>query len=213
MPLLMTLYRQYLADRDEGEMVKRLARHYTPATLERLTQHTNRHIRRAAVFTLGLVGGYDSNAALGRTLNDLDRGVRVLAETAIRAIWCRAGSELQRIRLMQVIELNEANRFHEAQAQATALIEQAPWFAEAWNQRAIAFYGGGRFLESIRDCQQALEINPYHFAAAAGMGHCYMQLGNHREALLCFRRTLRLNPNLEGVRSNVVALQRLLKEK
>ena len=213
MPRLMTLYREYIAGREEGVFVRKLAEAYTPATLERLSQHGNRHTCRAAVFALGLVGGYESNGALGRAMNDLDRGVRVLAETAIRAVWCRAGSELQRIRLMQIVELNEASRFHESQAQATALIEQAPWFAEAWNQRAVAFYGGGRFVESIRDCQQTLEINPYHFGAAAGMGHCYMQLGNHAEALVCFRRALRLNPNLEGVRGNVVALQRLLKEK
>jgi tetratricopeptide (TPR) repeat protein len=213
MPRLMTLYREYVADREEPVFVRKLAEAYTPATLERLSQHANRHTRRAAVFALGLVGGYEANGALGRAMNDLDRGVRILAETAIRAVWCRAGSELQRVRLMQIIELNDGNRFHEAQAQATALIEQAPWFAEAWNQRAVSFYGGGRFVESIRDCQQTLEINPYHFGAAAGMGHCYMQLGNHTEALVCFRRALRLNPNLEGVRGNIVALQRLLKEK
>ena len=209
----MKLYREYIAVRDEAVFVRQLADAYTPATLERLSQNGNRHTRRAAVFALGQVGGYESNGALGKAMNDLDRGVRILAETAIRAVWCRAGSELQRIRLMQIVELNEAGRFHESQAQATALIEQAPWFGEAWNQRAVAYYGGGRFVESIRDCQQTLEINPYHFGAAAGMGHCYMQLGNHPEALVCFRRALRLNPNLEGVRGNVVALQRLLKEK
>ncbi len=212
-PVLMSLYRDYIADRDDGAFVRKLAESYTPATLERLVQHDNRHTRRAAAFALGLVGGYEVNAALGRALNDLDRGVRILAETAIRAVWCRAGSELQRIRMMQIIELNEASRFQESLAQATALIEQAPWFGEAWNQRAVAYYGAGRFLESIRDCQQTLEINPYHFGAAGGMGHCYMQLGNHNEALVCFRRALRLNPSLEGIRANVITLQRLLKEK
>ena len=40
-----------------------------------------------------------------------------------------------------------------------------------------------------------------------------MQLGNHKEALVCFRRALRLNPSLEGIRANVITLQRLLKEK
>ena len=64
---------------------------------------------------------------------------------------------------------------------------------------------------SIRDCRQSLEINPYHFPAATGMGKCYLQLGDRVAALEAFRRALRLNPGLEDVRAHVVYLQRALK--
>ena len=70
----------------------------------------------------------------------------------------------------------------------------------------------GRFRESIHDCQQALEINPYHFGAAAGMGQCYVQLGEYQTALECFRRALRLNPSLEGVRANIAHLERAVEK-
>ena len=65
---------------------------------------------------------------------------------------------------------------------------------------------------AIRDCHQALEINPYHFTAAAGMGQCYMLQDNPVAALEAFRRALRLNPGLEEVRAQVVRLQRSLKK-
>ena len=68
---------------------------------------------------------------------------------------------------------------------AEQLVDMAPWFAEAWNQRAIALYGLGRYLQSIDDCRQALEINPYHFGAAAGMGQCHLHRGDMDQALSC----------------------------
>ena len=95
---------------------------------------------------------------------------------------------------------------------ATELIEHAPWFAEAWNQRALARFHRREYNDSIRDCRQALEINPYHFGAASGMGQCYLKLGDRLSALESFRRALRLNPNLERVRAQVIHLQKLLQD-
>ena len=92
-----------------------------------------------------------------------------------------------------------------------AQLPDAPTFAEAWNQRAIGHYSLGQFVDSIRDCRQAVEINPYHFGAVAGMGQCYLRLGNQLWALESFRRALALNPNLEGIRGNVTSLERKLK--
>ncbi|HEV3024188.1 MAG TPA: tetratricopeptide repeat protein, partial [Pirellulales bacterium] len=159
---------------------------------------------------LGSLADYESNAVLGRALNDDDRGVRMLAESGLRSLWCRWGDEGQRQRLGLAIRANVARRHHEAIVRATELIVEAPSFAEAWNQRAIAYFATGRCAESIDDCKQTLEVNPYHFGAAAGMGQCYLQLGRPRLALESLRRALLLNPDLAGVRANVVALERSL---
>jgi tetratricopeptide (TPR) repeat protein len=160
---------------------------------------------------LGQVGRYESNAALGRALADHDRGVRTLAEDGIRSLWCRAGNESQRQRLGTIIRLNAKKQYHSAATKASDLLREAPWFAEVWNQRAVAHFGLTHYVESIGDCREALEINPYHFAAATGMGQCYVQLGNAASALECFRRALRINPGLEGVRANVRQLERTLR--
>ena len=80
----------------------------------------------------------------------------------------------------------------------------------AWNQRAIAYFHLRRCDESANDCHQTLELNPYHFGAADGMAHCYLEMNDAFAALECFRRALRLNPDMEGVRVQVEYLQRSL---
>ena len=92
------------------------------------------------------------------------------------------------------MRLNDSKRYEEAINLATQLIHESPWIAEAWCQRGMANYHRGQYESAIRDCHQALEINPYHFTAAAGMGQCYLLQDNPVAALEAFRRALRLNP-------------------
>ena len=170
-------------------------------TLERLSRHALCEIRRAAVLALGFVADYEANHALGRALLDDDRTVRTLAENSIRCVWTRAGSEADRGELNAIMRLNAGAAVRQGASRASKLLSRSPTLAEAWNQRAYAHHALGNFAESIRDCHEALEINPYHFIAAMGMGRAYLELGNAVSALECFRRALRLNPDLEGVRA------------
>jgi tetratricopeptide (TPR) repeat protein len=211
-PLLVAFYNRYLASCDSGLFVKRAASRYTCGTLERLAESGDPVTRRAAVLALGMLGDYSSNAALGRALVDRDRGVRTIAESGIREIWCRVRGRSQRHALRVIVGLNEEHRHAEAARLASKLIQESPWIAEAWCQRGTANFHLGQYEAAIRDCYQALEINPYHFTAAAGMGQCYLLQDNPVAALEAFRRALRLNPGLEEVRAQVVRLQRSLKE-
>lgn len=213
MPFLSTLYRQYLDVQDSAGFISKVSQLYTPATLERLACNPDREVRRAAVLALGLIGDYTANHTMGRALLDDDRTVRMLAENGIRSIWTRAGSEEEDQQLGIIIRLNATQQYEEAVQRASDLIERAPWFAEVWNQRAIAQFNLGHFAESIRDCHQALEVNPYHFVAAISMGQSYLELRNFVSALESFRRALRLNPDLEGVRAQVVRLARMVEDK
>ena len=212
-PRLLALYQQYLDNQDSDEFVSRTSRSYTQGTLERLAEHESREVRRAAVLALGLLGDYGANRVVSRALHDEDRTVRMLAENGIRSVWTRAGNDELRRQLSVVIRLNAAKHYEEATRHATELTEKAPWYAEVWNQRAIAHFALSRYAEAIRDCHQALELNPYHFAAASGMGQAYLELDNHVSALECFRRALRLNPNLEDVRAQVTRLARIIEGK
>lgn len=207
---LLDFYRQYLDDHDAIAFVRRTAGRYTPGTLQRLAEYPQAPVRRAAVLALGFLGDYSVNQSLGRRLRDDDRTVRLLAETAIREVWLRDGNEQQRHQLRVIVRLNTAQRYQEACQQATALLETATTFAEVWNQRAVAHFALGRYPESIRDCHEALELNPYHFPAATGMGHAYVRMDNPVAALECFHRALRLNPDLEAVRVQVARLSRLI---
>ena len=165
------------------------------------------------MLALGFVSDMRSNAVFGEGLHDDDRGVRILAENGIRQVWLRDGASIHRQRLAELVRLNASHQFDHTLLRGTEFIEQAPWFAEAWNQRAIAFFHLDRFDDSANDCHQALELNAYHFGAAVGMGHCYLELGDAFAALDCFRRAVKLNPDLEGVRKQIEYLQRTLEGK
>ena len=205
------LYEQYLQDQNTAAFIKRISQRYTTGTLERLCSSQTRETRRAAVLALGFLGDYESNAVLGRALRDEDRAVRQLAENGIRSVWRRVGNETQRQQLAIVIRLNATQQYEEAVQKASQLIKAAPWIAECWNQRAIAHYNLRRYEQAVSDCHEALELNSYHFDAATGMGQCYLHLGQQSEALDCLKRAIRLNPDLEAVRTGIEYLKRALK--
>lgn len=211
-PVLVGYYQRYLNHQDSSIFLSQVSERYSCATLERLVSMSDCVTRRAAVLALSCVGDYSSNAVLGRALVDRDRGVRSIAANGIRELWCRVGNRQQRQSLQYVVRLNDSKRYEEAINLAAQLIHESPWIAEAWCQRGMAHYHRCQYESAIRDCHQALEINPYHFTAAAGMGQCYLLQDNPVAALEAFRRALRLNPGMEEVRAQVVRLQRSLKE-
>jgi tetratricopeptide (TPR) repeat protein len=211
-PLLIRFFRHYLADEDSARFINETSQHYTINTLERLAEFGSRTTRRGATLALGYLGDYQSNQVLGRRMNDEDRSVRLLAENGIRELWCRDGNGQQRAELQRIMRLNRSNQYDSAISAATSLIEEAPWFAEAWNQRAIARYYLSQYRDAANDCHQTLELNAYHYAAAVGMAHCYLEMDDARAALECFRRAIKLNPDLEEVRTRISFLRQALKE-
>jgi tetratricopeptide (TPR) repeat protein len=208
--LLDAFYRSYLTDETSAHFVAQVAKHYTQGTLARLAVHGSRTTRRAATLAVGFLGNYGCNDVLGRALHDEDRVVRLLAENSIREVWARDGSALQQHWLQHIMRLNNCGRFDDAVLEASLLIEQADGFAEVWNQRAIAQFQLERYHESIRDCRETIQRNPFHFPTAVGMGHCYLELFDAAAALECFRWALEVNPDMENVRAQVGYLQRTL---
>lgn len=212
-PALTIIFQSYLEDENTARFIAEVSRRYTVGTLERLAEFGDRIVRRAATMALGFLADYSSNQVLGRRMSDQDRGVRLLAENGIRDVWERDGNESQRQRLQAIVRHNRGHQSVQAAQLATELIEESPWFAEAWNQRAVAYFHLGRYLDSANDCHQALELNAYHYAAAVGMGMSYLEMEDLRAALDCFKRALKLNPDLEDVRTRVALLKQSLKKR
>lgn len=210
-PLLADYFERYLEEQNMAAFLRAVASRYEVGTLERLTASGERMARRGAVLALGRLSDYRSNAVLGRALVDLDRGVRTLAESAIARIWPRIGLAAHQRRLAAIEEQLDEGDFDRASLMAGRLIQEAPWIAQAWYQRGKAYLHMGQFEAAVRDCHQALEINAYHFQAAAVMGQAYEMQHNLVGALESLRRALRLNPNMEEVRARVIQLQRTLK--
>lgn len=212
-PALEGLYHRYLETESTAAFVHAVSQHYLLSTLERLAIGGNHVSRRAAILALGFLGDYAHSPTLGRAMSDRDRGVRLLADSGIRQLWRRDGSRRHQERLAVVCRLNNNEQYRDALREACDLLEDAPFFAEAWNQRAVASFAMQKFEEAANDCHQTLELNPYHFGAAVGMAHCYLHLDEPLAALENFRRALRLNPDLEDVRGQIELLERALEGK
>jgi len=212
-PLLAYHYERYLVDQNVNAYIRSVTSSYAVGSLERVVLAGDRTARRGAVLALSRLADYRSNAVLGRVLNDSDRGVRTLAENGIRRLWMRVGTPAQQRHLVAIREHLEEREHERATQLATAVVEDAPWIAQGWYFRGKAFFQMEQYEAAIQDCHQALEVNAYHFLAASVMGQAYQLLDNPVAALESFRRALRLNPSMEEVRSQVIHLQRTLKEK
>lgn len=212
-PLLLEFYERYLVDHDIVVYLRQTSDRYAIGALERLAQNGERMARRAAVLALGRLGDYRSNSVLGKALVDLDRGVRTLSENAIARVWLRVGMAAHERRLTAIEEQFDEGDFDRASRLAAKLVQDAPWIAHGWFQRGKAYFHLAQYEAAVRDCHQALEINAYHFQAAAVMGHAYEMQNNLLAALEAFRRALRLNPNMEEIRARVIQLQRTLKDR
>lgn len=205
--LLVDYFDTYLRDHDLASFRRSVEARYAEGTLARLAQSGGPKARRAAVLALGLVGSFDANPAVAGRLRDPDPVVRELAVNALWAIWFRAGRPEDNARLEQVRDLINRERLREAVELAGRLVERAPDFAEAYNQRAIALFFLGRYGESAADCRRALELNPYHIGALAGLGRCYLQLDRRADALATFRRALELQPFDVGLLQTIASLE------
>jgi tetratricopeptide (TPR) repeat protein len=207
-PLLVAYFEQFLDDRDDEAFRRKVAARYTEGTLARIVASGRPDSRRAAVVALGLIGSYQVNPVLARSLRDRDPIVRRLAQSALWAVWFRADSPENNATLGRVARLLDGDRPSEAIDLASDLIGRSPRFAEAYNQRAIAFFALGRYEESAADCRRVLERNPYHTGALAGLAKCYLELGRHADALSAFRRALDLQPFDDSLRETVTVLER-----
>jgi len=169
--------------------------------------------RRRAAAWLGELGIAGDAPVLLRALSDSDRVVRVLAEHSVWELWSRSG-DADADSLLQV-GIEQMNHGEEPAAVQTfsRIIERKPDFAEAWNKRATAYFLLGENEKSLRDCDEVIKRNPDHFGALAGYGQIYLRLDQPERALSYFRRALRVNPNMEGVRQAIRTIEQLLRER
>ena len=180
---------------------------FRPRQLEELLSWGHVEARRAAAFGLGLMADFRSAPVIAKGVFDPDAEVRRLAQEASWSIWKRAGTADQQERLELASRKISRNELTAAIFDLTILISQAPNFAEAYNQRAIALFQLQRFADSAEDCHRALELNPYHFGAAVGMAQCFMRMNRVEPAYEAFLITERLNPYLPGIQEQVETLR------
>jgi tetratricopeptide (TPR) repeat protein len=205
---LVRLYRRYLDTENSADFIRTVASYYSLPTLHRIALGGDRVSRRAAMMAVCFIGGNESFETIGHGLRDDDRAVRLLAEDGSGNVWLRSASKGAQQSLQVVVRHICSQELESAIDLSTEVIEANPEYAEAFNQRAIAYFESEMIYDAIADCQRVLELNPYHFPAATGLGHCFMELGDLVSAIEHFQHALEICPDLEYVRSQIDMLQR-----
>ena len=129
---------------------------------------------------------------------------RIEAEIWIE--WSKSGSPAMDLLLQRGRDAMAAGDNLTAVQHFTAIIDQSPDFAEAWNARATAFYNSGDYGPAVVDIAHVLTLNPRHFGAMSGFGMILEETGKTEQALEVYKAALALQPHLEGV---IDAIQRL----
>lgn len=209
--ILLRFYHRYLSDSDTARFIASVAGRYSVASLERLVQSGDVYTRRAAALALGLIGNSSSNMVLGPFLKSSDRKLRLVVDDALRAIWMREGTDQLRQSLERIVRLNECGEFERAIELATQAIDTLECSPELLHQRSLALFQLDETERAIQDCIGTLQLNPYHYPAMIGLGHCYIELADLPEALHWFRQAVEVYPDLEPVRLQIQRLERTMK--
>ncbi len=206
-PALVRYYKSFVDDKDADAFVQNVLARYTEGSLIRLLDSTEADTRRAAVLSLGLIGGSTSNTPVGERMKDDDPVVRSFAENALWGIWFRSDSTENNQELATIRNLLSEDKIDEAFTRVNLLIEKAPRFAEAWNQRAIIHFTRGEWEKSAADCRKVVELNPYHYGAISGMAQCHIRADQPKQAIEAFRMLVRIQPHNTAAVAAIEALE------
>lgn len=187
----------------------RQANWHEPVLISLLTC-TDLSIVRAATWCLAHVGTMAANLPLASILHHDDAAAVELAENALWSVWLRGDDPGLHKRLCSAIRLTEQDCLDKALAEMDWLAGTAPDYAEVFDQRAIVRFLQSDYAGAIHDYQQAVALNPVHFGAAAGIGHCYAALGRYADAMNAYRRVLTIHPRMEGTRQAITQIRQIL---
>lgn len=180
---------------------------------ERLTTHKYAVTALCALW-LGAVASF---APAQADTIELDRYFAELADPAfdgwaraqsdIQRAWSRSGSAAMDVLLKRGRAALDEGDVATAVEHLTALTDHAPEFAEGWNARATAYFVAGLYGPSMADIARALQLEPRHWGALAGLGMILDEMGEPKRALSAFQASFALNPHQQDVKDAIERLQ------
>ena len=120
-----------------------------------------------------------------------------LRQTATKALWnlwlSQAGEKAES-RIRTGTKQMDRRQYELAKQEFENLVLDYPKFAEAHNKLATVLYMQRKYVQSIRECQITLQMNPNHFGAWNGLGLCHYELAHYQKAIESFNTALTLQP-------------------
>jgi tetratricopeptide (TPR) repeat protein len=206
----VSVVRPLLEASDPQGLLQAIQQRWNSGQIARLLSSEHGDVRKVALVCLAMVGDRDCIDSIHPHLADPDPTINEMAEHALWSIWFRCGSPKANLELCRGSKAMAGRDPDSAIEHFDAALATDPEFAEAYNQRAIASYLKEQFEASIADCRKTVRLMPCHFGALAGMGHCFLQLGQLDHALRAYERALSINPHLHCVAQTVTEIQRQL---
>ena len=77
-----------------------------------------------------------------------------------------------------------------------------PKFAEAYNNRGLAFYNLNRYQEALQDFSQSIRMKPNYAEAFNNRGNVYYELDQYEKAQADFDQSLKLKPKYSKAQMN-----------
>lgn len=120
--------------------------------------------------------------------------------------YTKSGSATVDLLLKRGRDAFEAGDTQAAVEHLTALTDHAPYFAEGWYTRALAYMQAELFGPALSDLEQALALAPRHFGAIEALGYLLEEVNRPEMAQEAYERVLAIHPHHKPVNE---ALDRL----
>lgn len=128
-------------------------------------------------------------------------------EDRIWDLWSRSGSASMDLLLERGREAMREEDYIAAIEHLTALVENAPDFAEGWNARATAYYKAGLVGPALADIGRTLTLEPRHFGALSGLGLILEETGQTEAAIRAYEAALAIHPHRPDLREAIERLE------
>lgn len=208
---LTAAYRRLLASSNATRFAAEVDDHYSANTLTSILSRGDVEHRRAAAMALGLVGGSACIEALGRSLSDDDRGVRLVADDSFRSLLLRDSAPTHHQQLLKIMHLTDGGEFAAALAPSMILADQAPQYAEAHFQLANCWNGLDEHDKARQSFIACLWRCRFHYAAWQGLSRCQVLAGDLRSAEVSLLHAIEIVPDLETARIQLKSVRRRLR--
>jgi len=149
----------------------------------------------------------DELDGLFEALKTSDAGGWERIEDRIWDLWSRSGSASMDLLLERGREAMRDEDHLAAIEHLTALVENAPDFAEGWNARATAYYKAGLAGPALADIGRTLTLEPRHFGALSGLGLILEESGQTEAAIRAYEAALAIHPHRPDLREAIERLE------
>jgi tetratricopeptide (TPR) repeat protein len=134
-----------------------------------------------------------------------------MAENEIQRLWLQSGSVTVDLVMRWALEATQAGVYGLALDLLDGVIALQPGYAEAWHRRAIIYFEVEDYAACIAAAEKAIELEPRHFAAWAGLGQVLYRMGYLELAYQALNRALAIHPFLAGTRDLAAELEAQLR--